>query len=795
MIRYVIDASATPSHTFAVTLTVPRPAAELTLSLPVWVPGSYLVREFARHLSGLSAEQGGRSLPLRQLDKASWRVTCAGDADLVVRYRVYAFDVSVRAAFLDATRGFFNGTSTCLRVAGREAEPHALRLTGLPAGWEVATTLAPEGEGRERRFIAPGYDELVDHPVELGRFWRGRFEAAGVGHEFVVAGALPDFDAERLLADTKKICETEIAFWHGAGKPPFERYLFLLNAVDEGHGGLEHRSSTALVAPRRELPRRPVPGAEPAASEPSDGYVGVLGLISHEYFHAWNVKRLKPSEFATFDYSRENYTGLLWFFEGFTSYYDDLFVVRSGRIDAARYLKLLGKTISAVAATPGRAVQSVAEASFDAWVKYYRQDENTPNATVSYYAKGSLVALAFDLTLRSEGHGTLDQVMRRLWEESEAGPIAADAIAAALAAVGGRSYANGDRRLDRWHGRASARAVVAALRRRIRSPAGDVGPALGNSRQREPPHRREGDARAAQRRGRGGGTLARRRADRRRPVAAAPPRRRVARPARRGFHASRRGTRPAHDRAFARRRHPRRCEHRSRSVAPCRKRERRGAGALRGMDRGFVDRPARRPRVARRVAFVALVAAVVFMHVGVSHEVAAELAELRAANAMPARIRVAYVRTLEPEAPKVAVPAPPEPVRARPRAPHRARPPAAPASSPLPPVVAQAASEPEAPRVDEAASAPRVAGGGHSAGERRQCRGCGMAPASAAASAPSAAGFVWPSATKVSYISTATTAAPSTAAPRSSGSGSAGATRSTSISTPARNSRRSSRAT
>ncbi|MEO8527140.1 MAG: PDZ domain-containing protein [Caldimonas sp.] len=448
MIRYAIDASNTASHTFAVELTIPRPAAEQRLSLPVWIPGSYLVREFARHLSGLAGEQGGGAVPLRQIDKATWVAHCTGDGDLVLRYRVYAFDVSVRAAFLDADRGFFNATGVCLRVEGRDSEAHALDLSGLPPGWDVATTLASRSGAAPHEFVAPDYDELADHPVELGRFWRGRFDAAGVPHEFVVAGALPDFDGAVLLADARRICETEIAFWHGqGGKAPFERYLFLLNAVDEGRGGLEHRSSTALVAPRRDLPRRaaaaaPVEGAAAAAKvEPSDGYADVLGLIAHEYFHAWNVKRLKPRDFAPLDYTRENYTELLWFFEGVTSYFDDLLVLRSGLVDAARYLKLLGKTMSAVAAMPGRGVQSVAAASFDAWVKYYRADENTPNATVSYYAKGSLVALAFDLTLRAEGHGSLDAVMRRLWTRSSGGPIAEADIAAALESVGGRSYA------------------------------------------------------------------------------------------------------------------------------------------------------------------------------------------------------------------------------------------------------------------------------------------------------------------------------------------------------------------
>ena len=454
MIRYEIDVAARHRHSFDVELLIDAPAAEQRLSLPVWIPGSYLVREFARHLSALEASQGGAALELRQLDKATWLARCAPGAALVVCYRVYAFDTSVRAAFLDAARGFFNGTGVCLKVEGRETGPHELAIVGLPTDWDVATALERRpGPDRVHEYLAADYDELVDHPVELGRFWRGRFDAAGVPHEFVVAGALPDFDGERLLADTKRLCEAETRFWHGAGRAPFDRYVFMLNALEDGRGGLEHRSSTALVAARRDLPRRaagePAQGAA-VKHEPSDGYVGVLGLIAHEYFHSWNVKRLKPREFASFDYSRENYTELLWFFEGFTSYYDDLFVVRSGLIDSARYLKLLATTITAVQASPGRAVQSVAAASFDAWVKYYRADENTPNATVSYYGKGSLVALALDLSLRGEGHGSLDEVMRHLWRKSSGGPIDEADIAAALEAVGGRSY---ERELADWvHG-------------------------------------------------------------------------------------------------------------------------------------------------------------------------------------------------------------------------------------------------------------------------------------------------------------------------------------------------------
>ncbi len=451
MITYRVDLADLHRHQFRVTLSVPRPAAEQTVSLPVWIAGSYMVRDFGRHLSGLTARQGRRVVVVEQLDKTRWRVACEGQATLRLSYLVYAFDPSVRAAFLDAGRGFFNGTSLCLRVHGRERGPHRLALGRLPAGWQVATAMAPAPDGTDFAFEAADYDELVDHPVELGRFWRGSFQAGGVPHEFVVAGALPGFDGARLLADTQRICEQQIAFWHAASQtpPPFERYVFLLNAVADGYGGLEHRASTALIAARRDLPRL-ASHAHPHATQPgrndpqagSEGYVTLLGLISHEYFHTWNVKRLKPAELATPDHQNENYTRLLWFFEGFTSYYDDLMLLRCGLIDAPRYLNLLAKTVNAVAATPGRAVQSVAASSFDAWVKYYRTDENTPNATVSYYLKGSLVALAFDLTLRQRG-GSLDEVMRGLWQRSGGGgPITEADIAAVLSQVAGRPLAD-----------------------------------------------------------------------------------------------------------------------------------------------------------------------------------------------------------------------------------------------------------------------------------------------------------------------------------------------------------------
>ena len=437
-LHYRIEPADLHAHLFHVTLTIAQPAAQQRVALPVWIPGSYMVREFAKNLQNLRATQGRRSVLVQQLDKATWQVDATPGKPLVLSYAVYALDNSVRTAWLDASRGFFNGTSLCLQVAGQETLPHTLELvsTRATATWHVATGL-PAVATNTRGFgsyMADDYDALVDHPFELGHFWSGEFKACGVRHRFVVAGAAPSFDGARLLADTQKICEAEIRFWHPRGKPPHTNYVFMLNAVDDGYGGLEHRNSTALICTRRDLPRV-------GDKRSSEGYTTLLGLISHEYFHTWNVKRLKPAAFAQFDYSRENYTHQLWFFEGFTSYYDDLLLRRAGLLDDAAYLRLLNKTINQVGQTPGRLVQSVAESSFDAWVKYYRQDENTPNATVSYYTKGALVALCLDLTLRAEGTTDLDEVMRSLFKRCKGGPMSEADLLDVLQLLAGRSLA------------------------------------------------------------------------------------------------------------------------------------------------------------------------------------------------------------------------------------------------------------------------------------------------------------------------------------------------------------------
>ncbi len=458
-LAYRVQVQDLHAHLFAVTLTVAQPAALQRVSLPVWIPGSYLVREFSKNLQHLTARQGNKVVALTQIDKCTWEVDCKPTQALVLSYEVYALDNSVRTAWLDTQRGFFNGTSLFLQVAGQTQQPHTLELLSknTPSSWQVATGLTPlkttkAGFGT---YSAAHYDELADCPVEMGDFWQGAFVAGGIPHRFVVAGAPPSFDGARLLADTQAICEAEIRFWHGSQKgkkstpkAPHKNYLFMLNAVDDGYGGLEHRNSTALICTRKDLPQlAQVAAPKDAKPKHSEGYTTLLGLISHEYFHTWNVKQLRPAEFAGYDYGAENYTELLWFFEGFTSYYDDLLLHRAGLIDDATYLKLLNKTINQVMQTPGREVQSVAQASFDAWVKYYRQDENTPNATVSYYTKGSLVALCLDLTLRAEGKTTLDDVMRGLWKRTLGGPMSEADLCSVLAELSGRSFA---KEIQQW---------------------------------------------------------------------------------------------------------------------------------------------------------------------------------------------------------------------------------------------------------------------------------------------------------------------------------------------------------
>jgi predicted metalloprotease with PDZ domain len=441
-IHYAIAPAEPGAHLFRVTLELedPDPQGQSFL-MPAWVPGSYMIRDFARNVVRLRALDGaGRRVRVAKTDKHTWR--CAPVAGpLRLAYEVYAFDLSVRAAHLDTTHGFFNASSVFLLPLGRQQDACRIDLLPPPGearyrDWRVASALEPAPgtvRGRFGRYLCEDYDALVDAPVEMGRFTGGRFAVQGVEHEIAVTGAVARLDLDRLKRDLALVCATHARLFEPrGGRPPFARYSFLTTAVDEGYGGLEHRASTALLCRRDDLPHL-------GSRSRTEAYRRFLGLASHEYFHAWNVKRIMPAAFRPYDLTRENYTGLLWLFEGFTSYYDDLGVRRAGLTTPDQYLDSLAGTLSTVLQRSGRLKQSLAESSFDAWIKYYKQDENAPNSVVSYYQKGALVAAGLDLSIRlaSAGRRSLDDFMRHLWrrvkrEGAGYAGLAEDEVAAAL---------------------------------------------------------------------------------------------------------------------------------------------------------------------------------------------------------------------------------------------------------------------------------------------------------------------------------------------------------------------------
>ncbi len=424
-ILYAVVPHDLGGHRLRVTLSIAEPDPQgQTLALPAWIPGSYLIRDFARQVETIVASSGGQPVELRKTGNHSWQCApCKGP--LTIEYVVYAWDLSVRSAHVDGTHAFFNGTSVFLAVEGQEDRPCHVLLQA-PEGcehWTVHTSL-PEASSHPQAaprhgfgmYRAPDYDALIDHPVEMGTPQVISFEAHGTPHEMVFTGVVPNLDLERIAEDTRRICEAQIEFFEPQSRrAPFldssDRYVFMTMVTGDGYGGLEHRASTALLCSRSDLPAR-------GRQQAGEGYENFLGLVSHEYFHTWNVKRIKPAAFAPYDLSKENHTELLWVFEGFTSYYDDLFLLRAGLIDEAAYFRRLARTLTMVHRGAGRHKQSVAESSFDAWSRYYKQDENSPNALVSYYTKGSLVAAGLDLAIR-EATGdqrSLDDVMRLMWQ-------------------------------------------------------------------------------------------------------------------------------------------------------------------------------------------------------------------------------------------------------------------------------------------------------------------------------------------------------------------------------------------
>jgi predicted metalloprotease with PDZ domain len=388
---------------------------QLILNLPAWIPGSYMIRDFARNIVSLHVTSGGNAPDVTKLDKQSWQLNgCEGEVS--VHYQVYANDLSVRSAHVDNTHAYFNGTSLFLRLEGSEHEPHLVTIRPseqLPASTRVATSMPAvrtdtHGFGD---YSAHNYEALIDYPVEIAELDECRFSVNDIEHRVAIYGQ-HECDFDRLAGDLERICKVHAELFD---ELPIGQYLFLVTVVGDGYGGLEHRDSTSLICSRKELPFRQ-PGPDQGVSKE---YRRFLGLCSHEYFHLWNVKRIRPEALKRARLDQESHTSLLWAFEGITSYYDDLALARSGVIEPEAYLEQLCEIVTRVMRGRGRFRQSVAESSFDAWTRFYKQDENAPNAIVSYYAKGALVALGLDVTLRrlSGDNLSLDDLMRKLWRE------------------------------------------------------------------------------------------------------------------------------------------------------------------------------------------------------------------------------------------------------------------------------------------------------------------------------------------------------------------------------------------
>ncbi len=410
--HYTISPVNPNAHIFKVHVEINNPSANgQRFTLPAWIPGSYMIRDFTKNINELSAlDANNKPVNITQLDKQTWQCDKCSTA-LRIDYTVYAWDLSVRTAHLDQTHGFFNGSSVFICLSDKENDP--IKLTINPAknidDWMVATAYTPlkinnTGFGD---YQAQNYDELIDHPVEMGNFGRIEFDVEGTPHEMIISGE-KRYDAPRLAEDLTKICAQQVSLFNEL--PPMQRYLFLTYVVGNGYGGLEHRSSTALICSRTHLP---LPGAE----KMTDEYRTFLGLCSHEYFHTWNIKRIKPAAYLPYDLSQEAYTEQLWAFEGITSYYDDLALVRSGVISKEDYLVMVGQTITRVIRGSGKLKQSAAESSFNTWTKFYKQDESALNTSISYYTKGAVIALALDLTIRKQTQNkkSLDDVMQYLW--------------------------------------------------------------------------------------------------------------------------------------------------------------------------------------------------------------------------------------------------------------------------------------------------------------------------------------------------------------------------------------------
>ncbi|MFS1704107.1 M61 family metallopeptidase [Alteromonas sp. AMM-1] len=409
-IDYTLSVDSISQHVFLVTMSVPALSQPVvTVSLPTWIPGSYMVRDFARNVITIEGHHLNQNLiSVIPTDKQTWQVQADGKA-FTLTYKVYAFDLSVRSAFINDEYAFCNGTSVFLKVEGAETLPCKvmMRAPASKPHWRIETAMEKQAEGI---YLCSDYDELIDHPIFIGECTYESFVVQGVEFVLLFSGNTR-YDMARMCTDLTKVCKHHLNLF---GQPaPIKRYIFMTLIAEQGFGGLEHRSSTALLYPRFDLPL----AGEPA--QLNDSYVNFISLCSHELFHTWHVKSIQPDVLVNADLSQEVYTDQLWIYEGFTSFYDDVTLARTGVIPPQHYLKIVGQNQTRLMRNVGRFKQSIAESSFYAWTKFYKQDASAINNIVSYYNKGGLVAMGLDLLLRkrSAGQATLDKLMQALWQQ------------------------------------------------------------------------------------------------------------------------------------------------------------------------------------------------------------------------------------------------------------------------------------------------------------------------------------------------------------------------------------------
>ena len=402
-LSYKVSMPEPHTHYFKVEINLQNLRGKsINMKMPVWTPGSYLVREFSRNVENVEARAGQQVLPIEMTAKNTWNINLKGQKNITFSYKVYAFEHTVRTSYLDSWHGYINGASTFAYPDGMTNLPVTLTIVPHPDFKKISTSLdMVNGQPDVRE--APNYDILVDSPIEIGNHEIFTFDAAGVSHEVAMYAAPTYYNQPRLKKDMIAIVEAATKVF---GKHPCKKYLFIVHHTENSRGGLEHLNSTSLVTPRY-------------VYFDDKSYKDFLGLVSHEYFHLWNVKRVRPKALGPFNYEEENYTHQLWQAEGFTSYYDDLLLLRAGLLTEEEYLGVIARNINGTEQTPGNSVQSVAQSSWEAWTKYYRQDEHSRNAIVSYYTKGSVLALLLDLDIRhsSQSKYSLDDVMQHLYNE------------------------------------------------------------------------------------------------------------------------------------------------------------------------------------------------------------------------------------------------------------------------------------------------------------------------------------------------------------------------------------------